>query len=336
MTKSRKWPLVFADSFIIGFLGIFLLYKSSYQPKPVFDLLLAILPFLISWIFIGNQYSSFNLNIAFKKYLKKIILSWSISAILGQAIRFILNRIINQASFTLLGLFIDLILFSILFLSWRISLKLIFQLYSQSTIVRRLTIFSLIPIGIMTILLFTPYVYARITFTQDIYSSISVPSEKTGLVFGAGVYGNQHLSPILRNRVNTAADLYHRDKVQQIILSGSNDEVAAMVNALSNLEINDETLILDKQGLSTIDSCKNLNHLGVDHEVILVSQKYHLYRALFICNYLGVKSFGVRTNNNTFNPEFTLRRNAREIPATAWAFTQVTILKVFSNPQVIK
>lgn len=323
--------MIVLDSIIIGLLALILLYHSSYHPKPVFDLLLAVLPFLICWLAIGSLQNAFDLNLNFQSYLKRISLTWLVSAVLGQGIRFVLEIIVNRAYLTFLGLLIDLILFSILFLSWRVFIKFVFHISEKSGNANRTFTTFVTSISLLALLLSAPYLFARIRYEQSIFSIMDSPSLDTGLVFGAGVYGNQIPSTILRNRLETAADLYHQGKIQQIVLSGSATEVEVMLDISLGLQIEEDDLILDDQGTSTFESCSNVNQTDIEQPIILISQKYHLYRALFSCHSVGLNSYGVQASPNSSIFEYSLRRNLREIPATAWTFLKVVNSMVLSK-----
>ena len=114
------------------------------------------------------------------------------------------------------------------------------------------------------------------------------------LVLGAGLNDDGSPGRMLRDRLNTAIDLYEKYKneasVPTIIVSGdrsinedkSYDEVTAMHNYLLEKGIPDESVLEDPCGFSTSESIANLHSLEKDAHIAIVTQEYHLYRALFI------------------------------------------------------
>lgn len=118
------------------------------------------------------------------------------------------------------------------------------------------------------------------------------------LVLGAGTTYDGKPSPILEDRLIKAAELYKHGKVSKIIVSGDNptdnyNEPRAMMNYLTQEQsIPAKNVVADFAGRRTYDSCARAREIfGVD-SAIVVSQGYHLYRAVFTCNQLGIESLG--------------------------------------------
>ncbi len=120
------------------------------------------------------------------------------------------------------------------------------------------------------------------------------------LVFGAGLNENGRPSDALADRLITAATLYLNGTVEQILVSGDNltdtenyNEPEAMMEFLVKWGIPETAIIQDFAGARTYDSCLRAKEMLGIEEAILITQEFHLPRALFTCNALGVESIGV-------------------------------------------
>ncbi|MEW6404166.1 MAG: ElyC/SanA/YdcF family protein, partial [Chloroflexota bacterium] len=97
-------------------------------------------------------------------------------------------------------------------------------------------------------------------------------------------------------------------------------------------------IVLDYAGRRTYDTCYRAKAIFGVESAILVTQDFHLPRALFTCNYLGVKAIGVNSNNNYYRKISRLIWNTRELLATFGAFMDVYVYKplpVLGNPEPI-
>ncbi len=135
-------------------------------------------------------------------------------------------------------------------------------------------------------------------YTGQIQTPTSVPSESVAVVFGAAVYGDGRLSAVLRDRMDTAITLYKSQKVQSILVSGSNqnefyDEPGAMMAYAVQKGVPKTDIQTDYGGLRTYDTCyRALNTFKLE-SAILVTQSFHLPRAIFTCRRLGLDATGV-------------------------------------------
>ncbi len=167
---------------------------------------------------------------------------------------------------------------------------------------------------------------------RQIYSSVDVVEPTSvAIVFGAGLTVTGKPSDMLSDRLSVAADLYHSKKVGTILVSGDNQtdsysEPDAMRKSLINdFAIPDEVIVLDYAGRRTYDTCVRAHTLwGVDHAV-LVSQGYHLARAIWTCEHVGIQSSGVSATLR----EYVYERNykLRELLAVMKAVMDVYVLK---------
>ncbi|MBQ0010111.1 MAG: YdcF family protein [Ruminococcus sp.] len=121
-------------------------------------------------------------------------------------------------------------------------------------------------------------------------------SYEIAVVFGASVrYGE--LSDMLRDRMDTAISLYRSGKVNRLLLSGDcegedYDEVGAMRRYALAQGVAEEDILLDPNGYSTYDTVSNAKSGFGISRAVLVTQKYHLYRALYIARTFGIEAVG--------------------------------------------
>jgi SanA protein len=121
---------------------------------------------------------------------------------------------------------------------------------------------------------------------------------RVAIVFGASVYGNRDLSPVLADRVDTAIELYRAHKVDRILVSGDNrhpsyNEPKAMQEYLVTHAVAAKDVVVDYAGRSTYETCLRAKEVFGLERAVLVSQGYHLPRALYIANQLGLDAVGM-------------------------------------------
>ena len=176
------------------------------------------------------------------------------------------------------------------------------------------------------------------TFTVD-----NVPSERVAIVFGAGLLRDGSAGPVLRDRVETAVQLYQQGKVDKLLISGDNrvvehNEPEAMRQYALAFGIPDEAIILDYAGRRTYDTCYRAREIFQVQSAILVTQNFDMPCALFLCNWFGVESTGVEANNRYFRKISRLYWNTRELFANVQAAWDVMIAKplpVLGDPEPI-
>ncbi len=132
----------------------------------------------------------------------------------------------------------------------------------------------------------------------------SWPSPRVAVVFGASVYGNGDLSPILADRVKTAIELYSSRKVDRILVSGDGrqrnyNEPKAMYEYLVDHSVAPRDVIVDTSGRSTYETCLRAKEVFGLKRAVLVSQGFHLSRALYIANQLGMDAVGMAGDMRT-------------------------------------
>lgn len=176
------------------------------------------------------------------------------------------------------------------------------------------------------------------TYTPD-----EVPQRHVAIVFGAGLLWDGSAGPVLRDRVQTAADLYLSGKADVLLMSGDNrflnyNEPEAMRQYALQLGVPDEAIVLDYAGRRTYDTCYRAKHIFQVDTAVLVTQEFHMPRALYLCNVFGVDSVGVEADNRYFLKRSRAYWNFREAFATlqaGWDVLYEKPLPVLGAPEPI-
>jgi SanA protein len=175
------------------------------------------------------------------------------------------------------------------------------------------------------------------------YSIEDAPRAPVAIVFGAGLQRNGTPSAVLRDRVETAADLYHAEKVEKLLMSGDNrfveyNEPAAMRDYAISLGVPEEDIVLDFAGRRTYDTCYRARHIFDVQQATLITQNFHLARALFTCNNLGIEADGVSADVRRYRRLSYAFWILREVAATSMAVWDVWVIRplpVLGQPEPI-
>ncbi len=175
-----------------------------------------------------------------------------------------------------------------------------------------------------------PRLYMVFSTTKKMFLVEDAPKRRVAVVFGAGLQRDGTPSPVLRDRVETAADLYFAGKVEKILLSGDNrfldyNEPGSMMEYALNLGVPKDALVLDYAGRRTYDTCYRAKEIFGLNDVLLVTQSYHLSRALFTCQNLGLNAEGVRADRREYMRSSKLSWEMREVPASLVAMWEVWV-----------
>lgn len=176
------------------------------------------------------------------------------------------------------------------------------------------------------------------------YTADDAPATRIAIVFGAGLLRDGSAGPVLSDRMLTAVNLYRAGKIEKILVSGDNrfieynEPEAGRQFALEH-GVPDADIVLDYAGRRTYDSCYRAKHIfGVD-EAILITQEFHMPRALALCNWLGIDSTGVEAANRYFLKRARLWWNIRETFAASQAVWDMLVAKpppVLGDPEPIQ
>jgi len=186
----------------------------------------------------------------------------------------------------------------------------------------------LIVVGLLT--LFISRLVTGVFAHPRTYTATDVPTRRVAIVFGAGLWRDGSATPVLIDRVTAAANLYHAGKVEKLLMSGDNrfvayNEPAVMRKLALSLGVPDGAIVLDYAGRRTYDTCYRAKAIFGVTEAILVTQTFHLPRAIYLCNQLGVDSIGVAADLRIYRKSSLLYWNARELLATVAALWDVNI-----------
>ena len=138
------------------------------------------------------------------------------------------------------------------------------------------------------------------------------------LVLGAGIRTDGSPSPMLQDRLNTGIELYQNGAAPKLLMSGDHgrkkyNEVQTMKDIALDQGVPSEYVFMDHAGFSTYDSLYRARDVFQARKVIIVTQKYHLYRALYIARSLGLDAWGVSADTRRYRGQS--QRDFREILA---------------------
>lgn len=149
------------------------------------------------------------------------------------------------------------------------------------------------------------------------------------LVLGCGVYSDGTPTPMLADRLTRGVELYEAGWADKLLMSGDNrsqyyNELATMCQVALDKGVPREDIVLDYAGLSTYDSLYRARDIFGVKKLVIVTQEYHLYRALYLARALGLEAWGVAADGQNYRGQ--TMRDLREIVARDkdffWAILQ--------------
>ncbi|WP_326760826.1 YdcF family protein [Streptomyces phaeochromogenes] len=147
------------------------------------------------------------------------------------------------------------------------------------------------------VLALLPSTWMYVVTGDRLRTTADVPRTEVAVVFGAGLWRGEP-SPYLAHRLDAAAGLYRDGRVEVVLVTGDNsredyDEPDAMRTYLTERGVPDARIVSDYAGFDTWDSCVRAKKIfGVD-KAVLISQGFHIRRAVALCQEAGVESYGV-------------------------------------------
>lgn len=174
-----------------------------------------------------------------------------------------------------------------------------------------------------------PYIYQNIE---------EVPARPIAIVLGAGLERDGRPSAVLADRVRTAAALYHAGKVRKLLMTGDNrfawyNEPASMGEYALALGVPAEDIVYDYAGRRTYDSCYRARHIFGITDAVIVTQRFHQPRAVYLCRQMGINAVGITADLQPYLMEQWYR--LRELAALLMAWADVHIrrpLPVLGEP----
>ena len=175
------------------------------------------------------------------------------------------------------------------------------------------------------------YIRTEVTgkYRPRIYTVHTVPEKKVCLILGASIWGDEP-SHVLEDRLLVGIDLYKMGKVEKLLLSGDHGntnyyEVNTMKKYILSHNVNEHDIFMDHAGFRTYDSCYRARDIFGLNNLIIVTNMFHLPRALYIACELGLDAVGVPSDLRTYITAG--RNNVREFFAQYKAFLDIRILK---------
>ncbi len=127
-----------------------------------------------------------------------------------------------------------------------------------------------------------------------------VPQEQLAMIFGAGLLANGKPTPMLADRVEAGVKLYQIGRVKKLLMTGDNskvsyNEVKSMQEYAHDLGVPTKDITLDYAGFSTYESCYRAHRIFGLHKAVVITQNYHLPRAIYTCRRFGLDTVGLGT-----------------------------------------
>lgn len=182
---------------------------------------------------------------------------------------------------------------------------------------------------VLVALPFVPQGVMRLATWGERHSrAADTPTRSVAIVFGAGLRPDGTPSPFLQQRLDLALDLYERHRVRALLVTGDNgrsshDEPAAMKAYLVLHRVPAADIAIDDAGFSTYDSCYRAKAVFGIRDAVVVTQGYHLPRAVFTCRRLGIDAVGLGGSELHQFRSKTLRFTAREVLSSVKASWQL-------------
>jgi SanA protein len=159
-------------------------------------------------------------------------------------------------------------------------------------------------LSVVWALVFPWWVYR--TYTGRMWVSVeAVSSVPVAIVFGAGIKANGTPSDALRDRLDTTVELWRAGKVARVLVSGDNrfvehNEPEVMEKYLMAQGVSAEAIHKDFAGRRTYDTCWRARHIWQVSEALLISQGYHVPRAMWLCEQMGMRVHGLSATRHTY------------------------------------
>ena len=324
MKKFLHAILPAGDNVWLMLIGLLVLSSRARPARPWFDLLTSVPLLLLIWWILDAKIKTRDFTKSFWQLGLRLLITWGIAGSIAWGFRAAALWFIYQDDLSLRFFVGFMAVGAILLLGWRTAYWGLYRLLHANRSLYRVSgwviIFAML-ISLAAVSL--PRVVAIIRHAPEIQPVETIAPAKWGIVFGAAVYPDNRASAVVQDRVQTAVNLYKAGKVDMLLLSGDGrtdtyNEPAVMRSLAERLGVPSDRLVVDESGLSTFESCSNAIQQFNIHEAILVTQRFQLIRALYLCNEMGVKSSGAEANLRQYAFSSLLIWNIRDVAATAW------------------
>ncbi|MFF4533332.1 vancomycin high temperature exclusion protein [Streptomyces sp. NPDC001407] len=178
------------------------------------------------------------------------------------------------------------------------------------------------------LLALAPVTWVYASATPRVRDVAEVPDAPVAMVFGAGLRDGEP-SPYLAHRLDAAVELYRAGKVKVVLVTGDNsrveyDEPDAMRAYLTARGVPDSRVISDFAGFDTWDSCTRAVRVFGVRKAVLISQGFHIRRALALCGAAGIEAYGVGAADDAHDLTW-YAGGAREVLASGKAALEALI-----------
>jgi len=200
---------------------------------------------------------------------------------------------------------------------------------------RRPIFWILVAVSVLVVVLALAVLVPDLVMTRSARSHIvdgpqDAPPAKVAIVLGARVYEDGTPSPMLADRLATGVELYKLGKVDKLLLSGDHgtttyDEVNVMLQYCLDRGVPEEDVFTDHAGFDTYDTMYRARDVFKVTDALVVTQDFHLPRAVYIARTLGLEATGVVADIQPYAGEW--RFALREWPARVKAFFQLHVTK---------
>ncbi|WP_083922159.1 SanA/YdcF family protein [Nocardiopsis halotolerans] len=175
-----------------------------------------------------------------------------------------------------------------------------------------------------------PFLWVLVSTSDHRYTAGTVPERPVALVLGAGVRPDGRPSLLLARRLDTAADLYFAERVDVVLVTGDNsvehyNETDTMRAYLEAAGVPEEHIVGDYAGFSTWESCVRARQTFGVEEATVVTQDFHLPRAVRLCRSAGIDAVGVADSSLRERTFATVYGWFREVPAAVAALGSVVL-----------
>ena len=196
---------------------------------------------------------------------------------------------------------------------------------------RKRTIGVLVSLFIVSLIVVSLAISRVSSYKKYIYNIEDIPKgNDTIIVLGAGVRSDGSPSDILADRLETSLEVYNEGVADSFILSGDHgredyNEVGAMKDYILDSNIDESIIFMDHAGFSTYDTMYRAKEIFKVKSAVIVTNEYHLPRALYIARKLGIDAYGVKSDKRAYQLMDNYRK--REMLAKLKDFVYVNIIK---------
>ena len=192
--------------------------------------------------------------------------------------------------------------------------------WAKIVLIACLVLTSLILVSLVAIVSVSEYV--RLSTSDSIFTSAEEIGDLSDvdciIVLGAGLKSDGTPSHMLEDRIKVGVEVMKHTGIKYILMSGDcsgkyYDEPAAMKEYAQSLGIEAENILIDGKGYSTLESIERAKEEYGFERVIIITQKYHLHRALYISDRIGLNAIGVSSDLRGYSGQ--TMREMREILA---------------------